>query len=367
MSLLVILTYGKSLKDWDREGTLERELKYYYKLSHKNKINITFLSYGDNNDKLLLKNNKRIRVITLNKKFSNNFFKFIYPFFYIFKNLKIFKNFNFIKTNQNYGSWIAVFIKILIPNIKFISRGGYDLFHFKKLEGKLFDSIFSYIICYFNYKFADKIFVPTKFYYDFVATNFNINKNKIFIIPNYIDTDLFKNTNIKKYKDRFLFIGRLIEQKNLLNLIKIFANSNYKLDILGKGNLKKDISNYAKVLNSNIKFLNFINNEKIPNLLNKYNYFILYSNYEGNPKALLEAMSAGLLCFCNNSVGINNIIHDKKNGLLINNVNKIDTMQKFLNNKTLIKNLKKNARQYTVKYHSLDSVIEKESNAYKSY
>ena len=47
MNILIILTFNKSLKQWNSEGTLSREIKYYERLSKISNSKITFLSYGD--------------------------------------------------------------------------------------------------------------------------------------------------------------------------------------------------------------------------------------------------------------------------------------------------------------------------------
>jgi glycosyltransferase involved in cell wall biosynthesis len=57
-------------------------------------------------------------------------------------------------------------------------------------------------------------------------------------------------------------------------------------------------------------------NKSLPNLFKDYRYFILPSLWEGLPKALIEAMSAGLVCIGNNTTGINEIIEDNVTGYL---------------------------------------------------
>ena len=56
MNILIILTFNKSLKQWNSEGTLSREIKYYERLSKISNSKITFLSYGDKNDASFVKN-----------------------------------------------------------------------------------------------------------------------------------------------------------------------------------------------------------------------------------------------------------------------------------------------------------------------
>ena len=50
MKVLVVFTYGYSLKTWEESGTLERELSIYTELQKKYGVKFTFLTYGDHSD-----------------------------------------------------------------------------------------------------------------------------------------------------------------------------------------------------------------------------------------------------------------------------------------------------------------------------
>ena len=88
------------------------------------------------------------------------------------------------------------------------------------------------------------------------------------------------------------------------------------------------------IKNINIKNRRFKNSE-INNRFNKYDFFILPSNYEGCPKILLEAMFNGMICFVFDLPNIKEIIKDKQNGIylkrdlkkmseLLNNISELD-------------------------------------------
>ena len=64
---------------------------------------------------------------------------------------------------------------------------------------------------------------------------FNINKNKIYVVPNFVDTNLFKR-NLDIEKSKKLVVGRLNKQKNIELIIKAISNTKYVLDIIGNGN-----------------------------------------------------------------------------------------------------------------------------------
>ena len=113
-NILVFITFKNSIKTWQSNGTLSRELKYYEKLINSNNFKITFFSYGTKEDRQILdKVSKNIRVITLfqNSSFINSFFIFFYSIYFIYKNRSIFKNFDYFKSNQNYGSWLPAMCK----------------------------------------------------------------------------------------------------------------------------------------------------------------------------------------------------------------------------------------------------------------
>ena len=365
INLLVFFTFDTSLETWKKSGIYNREIKYYEKIAKNNQIKITFFTYGNNTDHDILKaNSSNIKLITLfdKSKIKNKFLKFFYSLFFIINNSKKIKNFDIYKSNQNFGSWLPVLCKFIYKK-KLISRCGYDLFHFALLEKRPIKIFFSYFICYFIYKNANLIFVPTEFYEKFIKKFFFINQKKIKKLPNFVDTKIFKKIkNNTRFEKRILFIGRLEKQKNIFNTVLLFKNSKYQLDILGKGSLKNKIKKFSLINKCNINFINSgHDNQSLPMLLNNYDYLILISNYEGNPKVLLEAMSCNLCPITSDVTGINNIIKDKKNGLIINtrDISKIDD---FLNDISFheINNLQNNARETIIINNEIEIIIQLE-------
>ena len=50
MNVLVFLTFGVSLKDWQDSGLLNREMRSYEELHSKKKISFTFVTFGTDED-----------------------------------------------------------------------------------------------------------------------------------------------------------------------------------------------------------------------------------------------------------------------------------------------------------------------------
>ena len=51
MNIILIFTYGISLKDWHETGILKRELKIYKKIIDNYDIKFTFITFGNSEDK----------------------------------------------------------------------------------------------------------------------------------------------------------------------------------------------------------------------------------------------------------------------------------------------------------------------------
>ncbi|TFF87114.1 MAG: glycosyltransferase family 1 protein, partial [Promethearchaeota archaeon] len=190
---------------------------------------------------------------------------------------------------------------------------------------------------------------------------------KIIHTYNFIDDSIFKPLKIPKKKTSILFIGRLDEQKNLFNLFDALSNlKEFDLDIIGTGPLERVLKKKANALGINVNFLGIFQNNKMPEIINQYELFILPSLWEGNPKVLLEAMSCGLACIGTNVRGIKNIINHKENGYLCErDVNSIkEAIKSVYDDNSLRNKMAFNAREFILENCSLDSIVKKEYSLY---
>ncbi len=160
-------------------------------------------------------------------------------------------------------------------------------------------------------------------------------KNKI-IIPNAINKDIVFPKREKNEK-RIVAVGRIEGQKNYPMLVKSFAifskeHPDYRLEIYGKGSqeesIRKLIEKYQ--LTGKIKLMGYVKNisERIANAT----CFVMTSNFEGMPNALIEAMCIGIPCIATDcdGGGARELMHNKKNGFLIDK-NDVDGLVRSLN------------------------------------
>jgi len=94
-----------------------------------------------------------------------------------------------------------------------------------------------------------------------------------------------------------LSVGRLSEQKNFALLIRAFANllknTPARLMILGEGHLREDLVKLCMDLNiqDHVQFPGVVSNPY--KFMRNADLFVLSSNYEGLPNALVEALACG--------------------------------------------------------------------------
>ena len=160
---------------------------------------------------------------------------------------------------------------------------------------------------------------------DEIAAYFKeIVKNNV-VIPNPIREKAEKCPDVSNRSNVFATVARLDDyQKNQTMMIRAFStviekHPEYELHFLGGG---PDMEKYKKLIaelgiENNVKFLGNVKNptEYIKNCRG----FLLSSNYEGMPNALIEAMSIGLPSVSTRCLGggAEALIIDGKSGFLV--------------------------------------------------
>jgi glycosyltransferase involved in cell wall biosynthesis len=266
------------------------------------------------------------------------------------------------------GSWAGVIVKMIF-NKKFIVRCGYEWLSFLILgkRNKL-KILIAYIIELISYKNADHIIITSVSDRDFIVSKFNINPEKISVISNYIDTDLFKPKEDGEKTKSVFFVGRIEQQKNLAFLVESLAGLDVELIIAGEGSLKEEMRQLGQDRGVKITFLGNVPQKMIPDLIHTSKIFALPSLYEGNPKVILEAMSCGAPIVATRVKGIDSVINDGDNGLLVtlgDHKEMREKISKILNDESLAKNLGLNARKKILKKSTLDFVFNTEKSIYE--
>ena len=366
IKILLFFTYGVSLNRWNGTGLIGREVLYYQELARKHNVKVTFLTYGQSKDVELAKKYIDIDIVPVYNKIRKpkyRIFRFIQSLFIPFIFRETIKKADILKTNQIWGSWVAVLSKIIYKKTLII-RCGWEKYFYNLSGMDHSNRFFVRLVSLISYRIADHIIISSEDSKSFIVNTFKIKRKKISFFPNWIDTSTFSPT---KKENKILFVGRLVKEKNPLFLVDTLKNTDLEIDMVGHGYLEKDLIQKIKESGSKIKFLGKIPNDKMPNLYRKYSMYIICSDIEGNPKTLLEAMSSSCAVVGTNVPGIKNVIDHLKTGVLVNKDE--ESLRKALldlsANEKLRIQLGKNARKQIIKNNSLEIILEKESFLYK--
>jgi glycosyltransferase involved in cell wall biosynthesis len=183
------------------------------------------------------------------------------------------------------------------------------------------------IVIYFFFKFFDyfiSIGTNNKNYYLYHG----VEKKKIYQTFYTVDTNFFKNFNsnlffIKKKKFVFIWVGKFIERKNPIEVIKAIQflnNNNFHLFMIGSGPMFNSCRQYIKDHSiNNIHLVGFKNQNQIKKFYRISNCLVLSSKYETWGLVLNEAMSSGLPCIATKSSGaVKDLIKHGSNGYIYN-------------------------------------------------
>jgi glycosyltransferase involved in cell wall biosynthesis len=118
----------------------------------------------------------------------------------------------------------------------------------------------------------------------------------------------------RKYKKRFLFIGRLSKEKNIEMLINLFNDlEDYQLTIIGTGPLEKILMSKAK---DNITFKGQVVNHKLKECFDANDLLILTSTSEPWGLVVEEALYFGIPVMISSNCGASVLINEGMNGYI---------------------------------------------------
>jgi glycosyltransferase involved in cell wall biosynthesis len=128
------------------------------------------------------------------------------------------------------------------------------------------------------------------------------------VIWNAVDPAYLKPCTEKPDGSRILFVGRLSAEKGLGRLIKaipivIKSFSDITVELIGRGPMKQVLEEEISAIGvmKYVKFLGVKTPEEIATILDKAAVFVLPSEYENCPVALLEAQVRGVPCVVRNN------------------------------------------------------------------
>jgi glycosyltransferase involved in cell wall biosynthesis len=363
IQLVLFFTFGVSLETWAETGLLGREIKLYHSLM-KRGVRVLFITYGDRGDFAYRDRLGGIEVFPIYARISRPRTKlgaYIQSLFLPLRLRAVVKRADLLKTNQMWGSWVALLSGALFRR-PVIVRCGFERYEsaLREPHSRLY-FILLRAICSLCYRFADRIILASPAMAKFVTQRFHIRPTKIQVLPNYVDISSFRPLGYDT-NGKLLFVGRLSPVKNIFALVDAVAKTDYELHIIGEGELSPAIEAHIRRVGAKAKLLGGVPHDELPDLINRYAAFVLPSLYEGHPKALLEAMACGVAVLGTDVPGIRSVIEDRHNGLLAHP--DADSLKAaittLMTDSGLRRQLGANARAYATEHCDLNNISQRE-------
>jgi glycosyltransferase involved in cell wall biosynthesis len=258
---------------------------------------------------------------------------------------------NFYYLSIIFYTYISSKILILLAENNLLKKKNFFTKKIKRIIIYIFLKFFDYFLSigtnnknYYLYHGIKKKNIYQTFYT--VDTNFFNNFNSSFTFSKKINKKFF----IKKRNFIFIWVGKFIERKNPIEVIKaiqFLKNNNFHLFMIGSGPLLDRCQQYIKDHSiNNVHLVGFKNQKQLKKFYSIANCLVLSSKYETWGLVLNEAMSSGLPCIATKSSGaVQDLIRHGSNGYIYNSgsVEELAMNMLKISNNYNYKRLKKNA------------------------
>jgi len=273
------------------------------------------------------------------------------------------------------SGFIAILVGKILKKPVFVMPLGSDLREF--ITHPIFKHLVKYVL-----KEATCLMIGPDELKNYVLHNYGISEDKIYFVPNAIDTKRFDGmkrplqdlNNDKNFK--VLFLGRLVEFKNPTLFVRAMPkilqkNSDISFYIAGDGPLRTEVEKLVDELNieRNVKMLGTLDYALMPGLLSSVDVATFLSEIENFGTAMMESMSSERAIIATNVGCIDEAIDNNHSGILIDNnpESLAKAILKLVSNKEMCHTLGKNARKFIIDNHSIEKSCDKISEIYSSH
>lgn len=216
----------------------------------------------------------------------------------------------------------------------------------------------------FSIEQSDGVTAVSRFLKETTLTNYNINKD-IAVIPNFVDTELFKpnghsvfRKHIAPHGEKILIhISNFRQVKRVPDTIKMFQKVvkevPSKLVLVGDGPERSECERLCRELNvgDNVRFLG--KQDQLVDILTASDLFLIPSQSESFGLAALEAMSCGLPVISSSVGGLPELVKHNETGFIAE-IGDIERMAKYavdlLSNERKYEIFSENSRKRALNY-----------------
>jgi glycosyltransferase involved in cell wall biosynthesis len=151
-------------------------------------------------------------------------------------------------------------------------------------------------------------------------------KNDYRVIPNVVDTELFRPAQSPpEGKIRMVHVSTVNErEKNISGILRVIKKlseerDDFILEIIGDSPERagfEEMGRQMGVLGKHVIFQGYKSIDEVAERMRSSHFFVMFSNYEGLPCVILEAMASGLPVVATRTGGIPSVVNDEQ-GILV--------------------------------------------------
>lgn len=313
LNLLVFLTAGVSLAQWERAGILDRELALYRELIRRGH-RVGLISYGGAEDREIARRLRpEFRVGHNGFGLPRHRYARLLPLLHA----RLLRWADVVKSNQTDGAEVALRAAAWHRR-PMVARSGYHWSEFLAARRPVDPAELAYARGVESRVAAGarRWIVSTPANADALRGAHPGLADRLRLIPNYVDTSLFTPAPAARQCD-VLWIGRLEHQKNPGLLVEALRRLPGTVSRwVGDGSLAPELRGQWSALTPVPEWRNAVPHAALPPLMNSSAVYVLCSRHEGHPKTLLEAMACGMAVIATDAPGIRENIRDGVTGVL---------------------------------------------------
>lgn len=317
-SLIYFFEFQYSLLQANTDGLLDRNLALHINLLERGDCDQVLLFSFNPDDLEFLQQcqaqgrlPKNIQVLKAPAFATKRFGAVIYSLIGPFIHRTQFRRALALHTHQVSCAWTALLGK-LIFRTPLLFRCGYPLSIRFRQEAKPVNYYVARLLEKMLMLAADHVGVTSRPMQDYYR---EMNRSaEITLMPNYVDLGAYSPKKTYDTTQPILFVGRLVEVKNIDNIILACAQLGLALHIYGKGPLEAHLREQAKKCGADVSFMGVVSNTDLAKVHHRHSIFLTCSTREGLPKAVVEAMASGLVIVGTKTDGVLELIEDGVTG-----------------------------------------------------
>lgn len=331
-SLVLVFTFGMSLKAWHDTGMLERELELYRKLLGSYG-RVVLVTYGEKQECQILRDalpeeeRSRFALVCNCEQASLKSYVETLPrrvLEVVEGDAKV-----VVKTNQMAGGEAAVTILEALRSAgkpaALLARGGYLWSRFVTHEHGPHSeeaeevAIRERELC----RAADMVVGTTQDMVDDLAWRYGLDPARTRVIPNFVLSEAGEANPGEREPGTILYAGQLVGRKRVDVLIEAMARlpddvkDLARLEIVGDGPARATLRERAGQLGAHVTFAHRLPHRELLARMARCTIYAQASDLEGHPKTVIEAMSTGACVVVADSPGLGVVVEHGATGLRV--------------------------------------------------